>query len=213
MDKENSQPFLDETTVTKNPFRQFENWYGEAYRLLGEDASAMALVTEMNHQPDARIVYLRGSDKKAMPDGRQGFWFFTNYRSQKAHEIKKNNKACLLFFWARMGRQVRIFGTIEKLPAKESDSYFANRLRESQISAWASPQSQIITNREVLEAWEKEFSKLFEGKKVPRPSHWGGYRFVPSYFEFWYVRESRLHDRVFFRKQKNGKWKIGRIAP
>ncbi|MEK6615440.1 MAG: pyridoxamine 5'-phosphate oxidase [Bacteroidota bacterium] len=200
------KPVLDEATVDKNPFQQFEEWYGEAYRLLGEDASAMALVTTAENQPNARIVYLRGSDKK-------GYWFFSNYTSQKAKEIEKNNTACVLFFWARMDRQVRMQGHIEKLSAKESNNYFANRARESQIGAWSSPQSEIIANRAMLNEWVKEFSKTFEGKTIPRPPHWGGYRFIPSSYEFWQGRESRLHDRIKFTKQKNGKWKMERLSP
>jgi pyridoxamine 5'-phosphate oxidase len=201
----NQNPILSETTVDKNPFLQFEQWYGEAFRLLGEEASAMAMVTSANNQPNARIVYLRGSDKK-------GFWFFTNYNGQKAKELSKNKKASLLFFWQRMDRQVRMQGTVEKLSAKESDKYFASRARESQIGAWASPQSKTIPNRATLDEWVKKFTQLFEGKKISRPAHWGGYRFIPNYFEFWYGRESRLHDRISFTKQKKG-WKIERLSP
>ena len=206
MNNSSQKPILSEATVNKNPFMQFEQWYGEAYRLLGEDASAMAMVTSADNQPNARIVYLRGSDKK-------GFWFFTNYNGKKAKELSKNNKASILFFWPRMNRQIRMQGTVEKLSAKESDKYFDSRPRESQIGAWASPQSTIISNRVTLDAWVAEFTNKFEGKKIPRPAHWGGYRFVPSYFEFWYGRESRLHDRIIFEKQKNGKWKVERLAP
>ena len=200
------KPMLDEATVDKNPIRQFEEWYGEAYRLLGEDASAMALTTAADGLPNSRIVFLRGSDKR-------GFWFFTNYNGQKAKELSKNKNACLLFFWPRMDRQVRIRGSVEKLSTKESDNYFASRPRGNQIGAWSSPQSKVIPNREVLNEWVKEFTKNFEGKKIPRPGHWGGFRLIPCSFEFWQGRESRLHDRIVFEKQKNGKWKIERIAP
>src|SRR4051812_13532579 len=119
MDNSFKKPVLEEKSVNKNPFKQFEEWYGEAYRLLGEDASAMALTTAANNLPNSRIVFLRGSDKK-------GFWFFTNYKGQKAKELGKNKNACLLFFWPRMDRQVRIRGTVEKLPAKVSNNYFAS---------------------------------------------------------------------------------------
>jgi pyridoxamine 5'-phosphate oxidase len=208
------KPVLDEATIDNNPFLQFEEWYGEAYRLLGEDASAMALTTAVDNMPNSRIVFLRGSDdKKAVQAGRQGFWFFTNYKGQKAKELSKNKNACLLFFWPRMDRQVRIQGSVEKLSAKESDNYFASRPRGSQIGAWASPQSQVLPNREVLDEWVKEFTKTFEGKKIPRPAHWGGYRLIPTSFEFWQGRESRLHDRIVFRRQKGGKWKIERLSP
>ncbi|MBI4930757.1 MAG: pyridoxamine 5'-phosphate oxidase [Bacteroidetes bacterium] len=206
MSEDSTKPILDISTVEKNPFLQFEKWYGESYKISGEDASAMTLVTASGKQPNARTVYLRGSDKK-------GFWFFTNYNSRKGNELAKNKNACLLFFWPRLLRQVKMLGHVEKLPAKESDNYFDARPRESQIGAWASPQSKPIPNRETLEAWVDEYTKLFEEKKVSRPKHWGGFRFVPSYFEFWYGRESRLHDRVSFTKQKNGKWKTERLSP
>jgi pyridoxamine 5'-phosphate oxidase len=206
MDSSFKKPVLNEATVDKNPFLQFEEWYGEAYRFLGEDASAMALSTSANSLPNSRIVYLRGSDKK-------GFWFFTNYNGQKAGEMSKNRNVSLLFFWPRMDRQVRIRGKVEKLSAKESDKYFAGRPRRSQIGAWASPQSQVIPGRETLDERMDEFTKKFEGKTIPRPAHWGGYRLVASAFEFWQGRENRLHDRLVFKKQKNNKWKIERLSP
>lgn len=199
-------PVLDKLTVDKNPFLQFEEWYGEAYRFLGEDASAMALSTAARNKPNSRIVFLRGSDKK-------GYWFFTNYNGQKAKELSGNKNASLLFFWPRMDRQVRIMGKVEKLPASESDKYFASRPRGSQIGAWSSPQSEAIPNRRVLEDRVNEFTAKFEGKTIPRPSNWGGYRLVPTSFEFWQGRESRLHDRIVFTRQKNGKWKIERLSP
>jgi pyridoxamine 5'-phosphate oxidase len=197
---------LKETSVNKNPFVEFESWYGEAYKLLGEDASAMALATSAEKNPNARIVYLRGKDKK-------GFWFFTNYKSRKGRELAENKNACLLFFWPRLFRQVKMLGYVEKISTRESDKYFASRARGSQIGAWASQQSKVIPSRETLEAWVAEYEKIFEGKKVKRPPHWGGYRFVPVYFEFWYGRENRLHDRIIFSKQKSGKWKIQRLSP
>lgn len=203
--KQKTEP-LSEANVEKNPFRQFEKWYGEAFRLMGEDASAMTLSTIQGKQPDARIVYLRGNDKR-------GYWFFTNYNSSKAAQLSENPNGCVLFYWSRTGKQVRMKGTVEKLPEKISDNYFRTRPRESQLSAWASPQSRTIANRSVLEEWAKEFEKQFEGKKVPRPSFWGGYRFVPVYFEFWYSREKRLHDRLAFTRQKNRRWKMNRLAP
>lgn len=199
------KPVLDTLTVNKNPFLQFREWYTEAYRLLGEDASAMALSTSANNLPNSRIVYLRGIDKKS-------FWFFTNYNGQKGKELAKNKNACLLFFWPKLERQIRIQGKVSKLPAKESDRYFAGRARGSQIGAWSSPQSKAIANRETLQAWVDEFTRSFEGKDIPRPSHWGGYRLEPTSFEFWQGRDSRLHDRIAFNK-KGAKWKIERLSP
>lgn len=197
---------LDELSVNKNPFLQFQEWYKEAERFLGEDASAMALTTSANKRPNARIVYLRGNDKASL-------WFFTNYTGQKAKELRSNNNACLLFFWPKMSRQVRIQGKVEKLSSKESNRYFESRPRGSRIGAWSSPQSEVIPNRAVLDARVKEFTKKFEGKNIPRPPHWGGYRVIVTTFEFWQSGESRLHDRITFKKQKNGKWKMERLAP
>jgi pyridoxamine 5'-phosphate oxidase len=206
MDNSFKKPVLNEITIDKNPFLQFEEWYGEAYRFLGEDASAMALSTASRNQPNSRIVYLRGTDKK-------GFWFFTNYNGQKGKELGKNKYACLLFFWPRMDRQVRIRGSVKRLSARESDNYFASRARGSQIGAWSSPQSKVIPNREILDEWVNKFTKKFEGKEIPRPLHWGGFSLIPSSFEFWQGRESRLHDRILFKRQKNDKWKIERLSP
>ncbi len=206
MDNSLKKPLLSEDTIDKNPFIQFEEWYGEAFRFLGEDASAMALSTSANHKPNSRIVYLRGSDKK-------GFWFFTNYNGQKGTELKKNKNACLLFFWPRLNRQIRIMGVTEKLSSKISNAYFASRERDSQLGAWSSPQSKKINNRDELYSLVEEFSKSFEEKKVPRPPYWGGYRLIPTSFEFWQGRESRLHDRIVYRKSKKGKWEITRLAP
>lgn len=196
---------LNESSIDKNPFNQFEKWYGEAYKLMGEDASAMALSTESKKQPNSRIVYLRGEDKK-------GYWFFTNYNSNKGKELAKNKNACLLFFWTRLLRQVKMLGYVEKLSAKDSDIYFNARVRASQIGAWASQQSMPIASRKALDESVEYYTKKFEGKKIPRPPQWGGFRFIPTYFEFWYGRDNRLHDRIVFTKQKNG-WKMERLSP
>lgn len=202
-----SQPgILDENSTEKDPFLQFEKWYGEAYRHSGEEASAMTLVTANGKQPNARTVYLRGQDE-------QSFWFFTNYESRKGKELIANPNACLLFFWHRLFRQVKMLGKVEKLAAKHSDEYFNNRPRGSQIGAWASPQSKVLKSRKELDLLVDKFTKKFEGKNIPRPKNWGGFRFVPHYIEFWYGRDSRLHDRIVFTRQKNGSWKMERLAP
>jgi pyridoxamine 5'-phosphate oxidase len=205
MSIELNKPILDKSTVETNPFLQFEKWYGEAYTFSGEEASAMTIATVTRKQPNARTVYLRGSDEK-------GFWFFTNYTSRKALDLSANKKACLLFYWNRLFRQVRILGHVEKLSALESDNYFSARPRGSQIGAWASPQSKPIPDRKKLDALVEKYTKKFEGKNVPRPAYWGGYRFVPDYFEFWYGRDSRLHDRIAYTRKKSG-WKTERLAP
>ena len=206
MSTESKKPILDIRTVEKDPFHQFEKWYGEAYRLSGEEASAMTLATSgSDKQPNARTVYLRGSDAK-------GFWFFTNYKSRKGKELSANKNACILFYWHRLFRQVKMLGYVEKLSAKESDNYFHSRPRGSQIGAWSSPQSETISDRNILDVLVEQYTKKFEGKTVPRPKHWGGFRFVPTYFEFWYGRDSRLHDRIIFSK-KGKTWKIERLSP
>lgn len=204
---------LDESSVNKNPFRQFEQWYSEAITHYGEDGSAMSLATVSSNKPSIRTVFLRGFDKN-------GFCFYTNYNSRKGKELAENNNACLLFFWRisfpsgkESIRQIRIEGMVEKLSTKKSDKYFANRPPASQIGAWASPQSEVISSREMLNEWVKEYSKIFDGKKIPRPIHWGGYRLIPTLFEFWQGRENRLHDRFVFTKQKNGQWKTQRLSP
>ena len=197
---------LDESSVNKNPFQQFNKWYAESVKTSGVDASAMTLASAADNKPSARTVYLRGFDSK-------GFCFYTNYNSRKGKELSANHNTCLLFFWHELQRQIIIEGKVQKLSAEESDNYFAARPRGSQIGAWASQQSSIIQNRKVLEDRVKKFTQQFEGKKIPRPPHWGGYRLIPSSFEFWQGRESRLHDRIQFTKGKNGKWKMERLSP
>jgi pyridoxamine 5'-phosphate oxidase len=171
------------------------------------EPNAMTLATATNEGlVDARIVLLRDFHSK-------GLSFFTNYKSIKGQEIRLNKKVCLNFFWPELQRQIRIRGVIEKLPPRSSDLYFASRPRESQIAAWASNQSEKLTNRQELENRYNEYEKKFEGKKVPRPPHWGGYRVKPSYFEFWQGRMSRLHDRIIYQSIRNGRWTIMRLNP
>lgn len=198
---------LDEKSVLKNPFRQFEKWMAEAIESEVEEPNAMTLATaDKKGQPNARIVLLRDLDAK-------GFTFFTNYKSGKGKELAGNAKVCLNFFWTELQRQVRIQGKIEKLPAKASDAYFNTRPRESQIGAWASHQSEVLAGRTTLETRFIELEKEYSGRKVPRPPHWGGYRVVPVNLEFWQGRPSRLHDRIVFEKAPTGKWKIYRLNP
>ena len=154
----------------------------------------------------SRIVLLRDLDKK-------GFNFFTNYNSAKGREMKENKNVSLNFFWPELQRQVRITGVIEKLPEKASEKYFASRPRESQIGAWASNQSEVLTNRQELESRVEKLFIEFDGKKVPRPKHWGGYRVKPTQIEFWQGRQSRLHDRFLFKKSRTGKWTMSRLNP
>jgi pyridoxamine 5'-phosphate oxidase len=155
--------------------------------------------------PSARIVLLKGYDKN-------GFVFFTNYNSQKGQEIAVNPKACLLFFWKELERQVRIDGSIEKISAEESEIYFKSRPLGSRIGAWCSPQSSVIPDRSILDKNVAHFTKKFNEQEVPRPDHWGGYIVKPTAIEFWQGRSSRLHDRLRYSAKPEG-WKLERLAP
>jgi pyridoxamine 5'-phosphate oxidase len=144
---------------------------------------------------------------------RQGFVFFTNYESRKAQEIENNAQVALLFVWLPLERQIRIEGKAEKISVAESLNYFMTRPRGSQIGAWCSPQSTIISNRQILEMKWQEMKRKFEGKQIPLPSFWGGYRVVPHFFEFWQGRPNRLHDRFGYFEEAKGQWNIQRLAP
>jgi pyridoxamine 5'-phosphate oxidase len=156
--------------------------------------------------PDARIVLLKGFDER-------GFTFFTNYHSSKGRQLLENPRACLVFFWKELERQVRISGLSVLVNEKENDEYFNSRPEGSRIGAWASPQSEVIDGRGWLEQNEKKIREQFSGKKIGRPPHWGGFRVKPTQIEFWQGRPNRLHDRILYRLQGNGDWRIERLAP
>lgn len=198
---------LNEESALDNPFHQFEKWLSEAFDSGNEYANAMVLSTaNRNGMPDSRVVLLRNVSYG-------GFTFFTNYKSKKASDLQHNKQACLLFFWSDLQRQVRIEGTIEKLPEHESDEYFSQRPFESQVGAWVSSQSQVVDGREVLEKSFNEQLKNYTNKNVPRPPYWGGYVLLPSQFEFWQGRSSRLHDRLRYRSSQKNNWIIERLMP
>jgi pyridoxamine 5'-phosphate oxidase len=157
-------------------------------------------------EPSARMVLLRGFDER-------GFGFFTNYESQKGRELAENPLAALVVYWAKLGRQVRISGTVVKQTEQESTAYFHGRPLASQISALASPQSQVIPSRATLEEKVAALATKYEGKAVPLPPTWGGYRVVPETIEFWLHRDNRLHDRIRYTRQPTGGWRIERLAP
>jgi pyridoxamine 5'-phosphate oxidase len=198
---------LDESHVKSNPVRQFELWMSHALDAGVEEPNAMTLATsDASGEPDARVVLLRGIDRK-------GFVFFTNYHSRKGRALTKRRKACLNFFWPELQRQVRIKGTVEKVSARVSDTYFRSRPRESQIGAWSSLQSEPMEDRRVIEERFIAFEKKFSGKAVPRPSFWGGFRLIPHHIEFWQGRPSRMHDRISYDKTRSGRWAIRRLHP
>ncbi len=198
---------LGEDDVSKLPLEQFEKWYKDAIMNSVREADAMLVSTVgPDNRPSARVVYLRDF-------GTHGFVFYTNYKSRKGQEIAYNSYCCMNFFWPELGRQIRIEGKLQMQCADDSSAYFAIRPRESQIGAWASPQSQIIASRKELDERVAKMTKEFDGKDVTRPLWWGGFVLIPDYFEFWQGRDSRLHDRITYTIQPDGSWKIGRLAP
>ena len=198
---------LTEDSITEHPLDLLKLWYDDAVKAGAPDANAMALATlDAQGYPVSRIVLLRDMTSA-------GLSFFTNYNSAKGLEIGKEPKGSLLFFWPGLERQVRIAGAIARLSNEESDLYFQSRPRESQIGAWASPQSAALESRDELERLVAHYSEKFaQSGTIPRPPHWGGYRLCPVAFEFWQGRESRLHDRLK-AKSTNGGWVWGRLAP
>lgn len=197
---------LLEENITSDPFIQFGIWLHEAFENGDEAANAFTLstVNEFN-EPSSRIVLLRDVSHG-------GFTFFTNYASHKGRDIEKNKHVSLLFFWKELQRQVRIDGTVEFLSEEESISYFSSRPRESQLAALASQQSEVISNREELDEFFLNVTKLYSNQEVPKPNHWGGYVVIPAKMEFWQGRASRLHDRIQFTLNNNS-WKIERLSP
>lgn len=197
---------LNEADVAADPIRQFERWFDEALNAKLPEPNAMTLATvDAAGQPSARIVLLKGIDAR-------GFTFFTNYESRKGADIAANPRAALLFHWVQLERQARIEGVVEKVSDAESDAYYASRPLGSRLGAWASEQSREVANRAVLEQREAEFREKF-GEAPPRPAHWGGYRVVPTWIEFWQGRPSRLHDRIGYRREADGNWRIVRLSP
>lgn len=205
--KEYSSETLLEKDVETDPISQFRKWWGQATSSDILEPNAMTLATASpDGLPSARIVLLKGFNEK-------GFLFFTNYQSYKAMQLNENPKACLVFHWKELERQVRIVGIVEKIAASESDEYYQSRPIGSRIGAWASPQSQVIESREWLENEFKKRTHEFNNKEVPRPPDWGGYLVKPVIIEYWQGRYSRLHDRIQYTLEDSGKWKIERLAP
>jgi len=198
---------LDLADVKADPLAQLSVWLDEAVKSELNELNAVHLSTvDHKGRPAGRIVLLKGIDEK-------GIVFFTNYNSAKGKELEEHSFAAVTFFWAELQRQARLCGRVEKVSAQESDAYFASRPRESQIGACASDQSEVIPNREFLEAKVKKIEEEYKGKTIPRPAHWGGYRVIPDHIEFWQGRESRLHDRIVYTLEDGNAWGIERLSP
>ena len=205
--KDYSHKVLIESEVDHDPIKQFNIWWQDALEAKIGEVNAMTLATASSDgMPSARTVLLKGFSE-------EGFIFFTNYNSFKAQQILENPKACLVFFWKELERQVRITGLVQKTSAEQSNSYFQSRPKASQAGAVASPQSQVIESREWLDEQYKKISEQFDGKEIQRPIHWGGYVVKPVIIEFWQGRTGRLHDRIQYSLLENGSWKIERLAP
>ncbi|MDP2320727.1 MAG: pyridoxamine 5'-phosphate oxidase [Acidobacteriota bacterium] len=197
---------LGEAQADADPIRQFTVWFDEAASAQILDVNAMTLATTAaDGDPDARIVLLKGFDD-------DGFVFFTNYESTKGRELLARPRACLLFFWVELERQVRITGAVTKVSRAESEEYFHSRPFESQVGAWASAQSTPVADRAVLETRYAELTAQYAGQSVPLPEFWGGYRVAPEQVEFWQGRPSRLHDRLLYTRGPSG-WSRSRLAP
>lgn len=196
---------LDVQTVATDPFVQFEKWMAAAIQSKLPDANAFSIATVSNGQPSLRVVLLRGIEDGA-------FTFYTNYNSRKGQELSSNNHAAMCFFWPELMRQIRIECRVERVSNRVSDAYFASRPRESQLGAWASPQSEELPSRDALESMLLELTAKYEGQAIPRPPHWGGFKLIPNRIEFWQGRNSRLHDRILYTKVQDA-WRISRLAP
>lgn len=197
---------LGERDVDADPVRQFERWFADAVSARVPEPNAMTLSTATRDGvPSGRIVLLKGVDAN-------GFVFFTDYRSRKGVELGENPLAALTFLWKEIERQVRITGSVSRVSTQESEDYFRTRPPGSRLGAWASRQSSVIASREELEAQLEEVAQRFPNGDVPLPPHWGGFRVMPDEIELWQGRQSRLHDRLLYRRRDNG-WEISRLSP
>lgn len=197
---------LDVGDVDADPLAQWHRWHDEAFDAAVAEPNAMTLATvDLDGTPDARIVLVRSADER-------GLAFYTNYRGAKSRQLDRHPVAAGVFSWLDLHRQVRVRGAIGRMSSAESDAYFASRPRESQLGAWASPQSEVIADRGVLDDLLAEFEQRFRDRDVPRPDFWGGWRLQPTEWEFWQGRPSRLHDRLRYVR-RGTTWHIDRLAP
>jgi pyridoxamine 5'-phosphate oxidase len=198
---------LEREDLSDDPIVQFEDWFRHACETVPMDPNAVSLATvDSQNRPSSRTVLLKYFDA-------EGFVFFTNFESKKATQIEANPNVALLFFWSDAARQVKIRGRAKRIPTTETLKYFLSRPRGSQIGAWVSAQSSVISSRSLLESKFQEMKEKFSNKEIPLPSFWGGYRVVPEEVEFWQGRQNRLHDRFQYTKQEDGSWAIERLAP
>ena len=198
---------LNEHEIDRDPIQQFQLWFDEAIAAGSPMPDAMSLSTVTpDGRPTARMVLLKQVDA-------EGFVFFTNYNSNKAKQLDINPYAALVFYWPQLERQVRVEGRVSKTPVEESLAYFKTRPRESQIGAWASPQSEVISAREVLEQRAHKLAEEYCDREIDCPAYWGGFRLTPDRIEFWKGRVGRLHDRILYELQPDETWTIKRLAP
>jgi len=198
---------LTKRQAGRDPFQLFARWFQAAGDAGLEEPTAACLATATpDGRPSARFVLLKGFD-------RRGFVFFTSYIGRKGRELAVNPRSALTFYWDRLERQVRIEGPVERTSEPESDAYFRMRPRKSRLAAWASMQSSVIASRGVLERRYRAAADRFQGREVPRPAHWGGFRVVPERIELWQGRANRLHDRILFVRRRSGGWKKVRLSP
>lgn len=197
---------LVENSIDKNPFKQFTAWLDGAIKEKIPEPTAMVLSTlDQTGFPESRVVLLKELTS-------EGFIFFTNYNSKKGQQISVNQQVSIVFFWSEVERQVRVKGVAEKISEKDSNNYFLSRPLESQLGAWASPQSQLIESRQILDDNFSHYKEYFQNHIIKKPPYWGGFLIRPVYFEFWQGRPNRLHDRMEYTLSDN-KWNISRLAP
>ncbi len=205
--RQHAERGFTERRARSDPFRQFDAWFDDVFKANLPDPNAMTLATaDAAGRPSVRVVLLKGFNQ-------DGFVFYTNYESRKGRELLENPHAAACFWWSQLDRQVRVEGTVEQLSDEESDAYFAIRPRESQVASWASPQSQALESRAELVRRFREFAAQYKNQPVPRPPNWGGFLIRPTMIEFWQGRRQRLHDRLCYRLDGEGRWIMERLAP